>query len=152
MTEYVSSTPQQFDTGFSLFLLCISNNCFQVCFIFFNSSSFFAKVNIVEAVIFDTHFLHELESGVHLILGCLYFISITIPGELFGTATELVAAFCAECVPPCHSKLQPVFHFLAHDDFFCIIVAESHWVLTFFTFEFNFSYSGKILFCCHNSN
>ena len=150
MTEYVGSTPQQFDTCFLLLLLGVCNDGFQVCFVLFDCIGLVAKVNIVEAVIFDAHFLHELETSIHFILGSLQFIGITVPGEVFRSAAELVATLCTECMPPCHRELQPIFHLLAHDYFFRIVVAECHRILTFFAFEFDFSYSGKILFCCHN--
>jgi energy-coupling factor transporter transmembrane protein EcfT len=44
----------------------------------------------VETEVFDTHLLHELETGIHLVLGCLHLVGITIPRELFRTATKLV--------------------------------------------------------------
>ena len=104
----------------------------------------------MEAIVFDTHLLHELEAGIHLVLGSLYGISIAVPRELLRSATELVATFCTECVPPSHRELQTVLHLLAHDHLFGIVITECHRVLTFFTFKFNLSYTRKILFCCHN--
>ena len=150
MTEYVSSTPQQFDTSFSLFLFQVSYYFFQVSFVFFDSSSFVAQVYIVEAVVFDTDFLHEFKTCIYFIFCSLYFVRISFPWEALCSATELVATFSAQCVPPCHSEFQPFFHRFAQDDFFCIIITESHRVFTFYTFKFDFSNTRKVLFCCHN--
>ena len=151
MAEYVGSTPQQFDAGFCLFLLGIRYDFLQVGFVFFNGLGFFAEVYIVEAVVFDTHFLHEFKAGVHFVLGSLNLVSLTVPGEFLCSATELVTTFCAKSVPPCHGELQPFAHFLTHDYFIGIVITECHRVLALFTFEFNLSYSGKILFCCHKN-
>ena len=152
MTKYVSSTPQQLDTSFSLFFFCISYDSFQVSFVFFDACTFRNQVYIVEAIVFDTHLLHEFETCIQFIFSCLQSVRVTIPRELFRSATELVTTFCAESVPPSHSKLQPIFHLLTHDYLLSIVVTICHRVHTLFTFEFNLSYSGKILFCCHNFN
>ena len=152
MTEYVGCTPQQFDSCFCLFLFSVSNDFFQIGFVFFNRIGFCHQVYIVEAVIFDTHFLHEFETGIHFVFCSLHGVVVAIPRELFSTASKLVAAFCTESVPPCHSELQPVFHLFTIDHLLSIVVTECHRVLALFTFKFNLSYSGKILFCCHNLN
>ena len=150
MTEYICSTPQQFDTSFSLFLFCISYYFFQICFIFFDCVSFITQVYIVETVVFNTHFLHKFEACIHFVFSSLYLVRISFPWEVLSTATKLVSSFSAQCVPPSHRKFQPVFHLLAHYYFFCIIITESHRVFAFYTFEFNFTNTGKILFCCHS--
>ena len=150
MAEYVGSTPQQFDTGFSLFLFGISDDLFQIGFIFLDRSSFVAKVYIVEAIVFDTHFLHEFETCIHFIFSSFYGCCSVIPRERFGRTAELVATLCAQSVPPSHGEFQPVFHFFAQYLFFRIVVTVSHRVFTLFTFEFNFSYTGKIFFLFHN--
>ena len=151
VTEYVGCPPQQLDAGFSLFLLGISHDFLQVSLIFFDGIGLFAQVDVVEAVVLDTQLLHEFKTGIHLVLGSLNLVGVTVPGELLRTTTELVTTFSAQGVPPCHCKLQPVFHLLTHDYLFSIIIVVSHRVLTIFSFEFDFSYSRKILFCCHKS-
>ena len=105
----------------------------------------------METIIFDSHFLHEFKAGIHLILGSLHLIGITVPREFLCSAAKLVTALGTQRMPPCHSKLQPVFHLLAVNYLFSIIITERHRVLTFLTFKFNLSYTGKILFCSHNS-
>ena len=152
MAKYVGGTPQQFDACFCLFLFSVSDNFFQVSFIFFNCVSFCHQVYIVETVIFDAHFLHEFKACIHFVFSSLNGIIFAIPWELFCSTTKLITTFRTECMPPCHGKFQPVFHFLTIDHLFSIVVAECHWVLTIFTFKFNFFNSGEILFCCHNLN
>ena len=151
MAKYVGSTPQQFDASFCLFLFCISYDCFQVSFVFFDACTFRNQVYIVETVVFDTHFLHEFETCIHFIFCSLYSVSITIPRELFCSATELVATFSTQSMPPCHSKSQPIFHLLTVDNLFSIVVTECHRILTIFTFELNLFNSREKFFCCHNS-
>ena len=51
-------------------------------------------------VIFDAHFLHELETSIHFVLGSLQFIGISVPGEMLRSTAELVATLCTECMPP----------------------------------------------------
>ena len=149
VTEYVCSAPQQLDARFSLFLFQISNNFLQIRFIFFDGISLIAKVHIMEAIIFDSHLLHELESRISLVLCSLHLVGISFPRKALCSHAELVTAFSAQRVPPGHRKFQPVFHLLSHYHSFRIIVTESHRVLTFYTFEFNLSNAGKILFVCH---
>ena len=152
MAEYVGSTPQQFDACFRLFLFGVCHNSFQVGFVFFDAIGFFAKVDVVETIVFDAHFLHELKACIHFVFGGLHFVCTTVPRELLRTTAKLVATFRTEGMPPCHGKFQPIFHLFSHHHFFSIVIAECHWVHTLFSFELNFSYSGKILFCCHNLN
>ena len=151
MTKYVGSTPQQFDACFSLFLFCISYDFFQISFVFFDACTFRNQVYIVETVVLDTHFLHEFETCIHFIFCSLYSVSITIPRELFCSATELVTAFSTQSMPPCHRKSQPIFHLLTVDYLFSIVVTECHRILTIFTFELNLFNSREKFFCCHNS-
>ena len=150
MTKYIGSTPQQFDACFSLFLFCISYNFFQIGLIFFNACTFRNQIHIVETVIFDTDFLHEFETCIHFIFCSLNSVCVTVPRELFCSATELVTAFSTQCMPPCHREFQPVFHLLSIDYFLCIIIAECHRIFAILTFKLNLFNSRKKLFCCHN--
>ena len=150
VAEYVGRTPQQLDACFGLFLFQVSHDFLHVRFVFFNRVCFVAEVYIVEAVIFDTDFLHDFEACVSLVLSSLYLVGVSFPGELLRAASELVAAFSAQRVPPSHGEFQPVFHLLSHYHSFGVIITESQRVLAFYTFEFDFTDTRKILFCCHS--
>ena len=150
VSEYVGRAPKVLDTRSLHLFLDISHDGLHVGFIFLDGIAFGDEVHVVEAEIFDTQFLHDFKTGIGLLLGDGQGIRALVPGERLRAAAELVAAFCAKGVPPSHGKLQPVFHLLAHDDLFGIIVAVSQWVLALFSFELNFSDARKILFLCHN--
>ncbi len=77
----------------------------------------------MEAEIFDTHFLHELEACVYLVFGCLHGVGGTVPGEVLCAAAELVGTFGAEGVPPSHGEFEPFFHRFAEDHAFGVVVA-----------------------------
>ena len=100
----------------------------------------------MEAEIRNTQLLHDLEACVSLLLGNSYGIGAVVPREGLGAATELVAAFCAESVPPSHCETQPILHGLAHDHFVLVIVVEGHRVLAVLAFKLNLSNVRKILF------
>ena len=103
----------------------------------------------MEAEVFDAQLLHYLKSGVHLVLGTLHGIVGLVPLIRAGLSAKLVGRCAAEGMPPCHGKLQPVFHLLSHDHLLGVIVVESHHVFALRSFERNLSYLRKILFC-HN--
>ena len=46
---------------------------------FLNCIGFLTQVHIMETIIFDSHFLHEFKAVIHLILGSLHLIGITVP-------------------------------------------------------------------------
>ncbi len=150
VTEYVGSTPKVLDACLShLFLQVVGD---------FNHAGFvvgdvFAKVTdkvgIVETEIFDSELLHDFKTSISLLLCNCHGIAF-VPGELLGAATELVAAFSAKCVPPCHGKLQPILHFLTEHYLLSIVVTIGERILAVLTFKLNFTDLGKILFCCHN--
>ena len=104
----------------------------------------------METIVLDAHLLHELKASIHLILGCLYRASCTIPWECLCTATELVCTLCAECVPPSHRELEPLSHCLAEDYLVCVIVTESHRVSALLAFELDLTDTREKFFCCHN--
>ena len=150
VAKHICSTPKILDAGLSHLLLQVSNDFLHIVLILLNRSAFAHEVNIVEAEILDAHFLHELKAGVSLLLCDLHCVSAFVPGELLCSAAELVAAFCAKCVPPSHSELQPIFHFLAENHLLSVIVTICERILALFAFKLDFSYPGKILFSCHN--
>ena len=96
------------------------------------------------------HLLHDFKAGVCLVLGSFHGVGAVVPRELLRSAAELVATLGAQRVPPSHGELQPILHFLAHDDLLGVVVVESHRVLAVFTFKFNLPNLGEILFCCHS--
>ncbi len=106
----------------------------------------------MEAEVFDAHLLHEFEACVDFLFCDFYGIVALVPRKFLCAAAELVAALGAKSVPPCHGKLQPIFHFFAEDYLFGVIVAVSQRILAVFAFKLDFTYPGKILFCCHNFN
>ena len=149
MAEYVGSTPQQFDAGFCLFLLGIRYDFLQVGFVFFNGLGFFAEVYIVEAVVFDTHFLHDFKACVHLVLGALQGAVGLVPLVGACLSAKLITACGAQSVPPRHCELQPVLHFLTCNYFVFVVVVKSHRVLAGSALKGDFANLWKILFC-HN--
>ena len=150
VAEDIGRAPQQFDTRLLLFLFQVGYDFLQIGFVFLDGVGLGTEVHVVEAVVLDTHLLHEFKTGVHLVLGSLHGISRVVPRESLRAAAELVTALGAQRVPPGHGELQPFAHFLAHDDLVGVVIAERHGVLTLFTFKLNLSYARKILFCCHN--
>ena len=81
VTEYVCCSPKKLDTSLSLLLLKVSYNCLEVSLILLNVCALVNEVNIVEAVVLDTHLLHELETCVNLSLSNLNSVRSCIPRE-----------------------------------------------------------------------
>ena len=129
VSKYVGCSPKELDAGLCLFLLEVCDNLLEVLLVLLDCVSLCYEVNIVEAVIADSEFLHELEACVNFVLSCLYRIRISVPREALCAGTELVAALCAQCVPPSHSELEPVLHLLSTYFLLRIIVMEGHRVL-----------------------
>ena len=117
--------------------------------VFSNGISLFNEVNVVEAEIPNTEFIHYFKTGIHFILCTLNGISSFVPLVATSLTTELVSTCTAERVPPSHSELQPILHFLSHHDLFRLVVVESHYILTVLSFERNLTGKREILFS-HN--
>ena len=101
----------------------------------------------MEAEILYTQLVHDFKAGIHLVLGSLHGVSALIPGIGTCATAKLVAAGCTECMPPCHGKLQPIFHFLTHYDLFSIVIMEGQRIVAVLAFKLDFSDLWKILFC-----
>ena len=101
----------------------------------------------MEAEVLDAEFVHDFKTSVHLVLCTLHGIVCLIPLVGAGLSAKLVSTGTTQCVPPSHGELQPFFHFLAHHDLLGVIIVESHYVLTFLSFERNLTGKRKILFC-----
>ena len=151
MPENIGRAPKQLDSGFGLLPLGIGDDLLEIRLIFPGSRGFVHQIDIVEAVILDTYFLHELETGVHLGFGPLEGIRRLVPRKRFRAAAELVAAFGTERMPPCHRELEPVLHLLALHDPLGIVVAECHRIPRLLALELDFSYRRKITLCYHVS-
>ena len=149
VTEYVCCSPKKLDACLGLLLLEVCNNFLETSLILLNVRALVYQVYIMEAIVLDAHLLHELESCIDLILGRLYRARSTVPREGLCSATELIRALCAECVPPCHRELEPLGHSLAEDHLLCIIIAESHRVSALLAFKLNLVDSWEKFFCCH---
>ena len=93
VAEHIGSTPQVLYTCLSLLLLYVSHHFLEIGFVFLNRVTLAHQIHIMEAEVFDTHFLHELKSGIHFVLGCLDGIGRYIPRERFRSTAELVATF-----------------------------------------------------------
>ena len=146
VAEDVGCGPQQPDACLLHLLLEVVGDLVEVGLVFLDAVAFADEVDIVEAEVGDAQLLHEFESGVGFVLGYLEDVGAFIPREGLGDASELVVAFSAEGVPPCHGESQPVFHGFAHDHFFGVIVMEGHRVLGILAFELDLANSGEILF------
>ena len=105
VAEDIGRTPQQFDTRLLLFLFQVGYDFLQIGFVFLDGVGLGTEVHVVEAVVLDTHLLHEFKTGVHLVLGSLHGIGRVVPRESLRTAAELVATFGAQRVPPGHGEL-----------------------------------------------
>ena len=149
MTEHIRGSPEKLDAGLCLLLLEVRHDFLETSLIFLNISTLSNEVDIVEAVVFDSHLLHELETGIHLVLCSLNRTFCSIPREGLCSAAELVSTLCTESVPPCHRELEPLCHGLAEDYLFRIIIAESHRISTFLAFETDLFDSREKFFCCH---
>ncbi len=145
--EDVGRAPQQFDARLGLLLLGVGYDFAQIGLVLCGVGVFVHQVHVMEAVVFDAHLLHELESGVHLRLGAFDGAGRLVPGERLRAAAELVGALGAEGVPPRHREAQPVLHLAPLDHAFGFIVAECHRVLRGRALESDFAHGGEILFC-----
>ena len=129
VSEDIGRTPQQADTGLGLLLLGIGDHLLEVLLILLGRGSLVHEVYVMEAVILDTHLLHEFETGIHLGLGTLHRACGLVPRELLGAHTELVATLGAERMPPRHRETEPILHLAAHNHTLGLIVMECHRVL-----------------------
>ena len=148
VTEYVCGTPEQLDVGELLhLLLSVVSDSLHASLILLNGVTLFYEVNIVEAEVLDTQFIHDLEASIHLILSALNSVTCLVPLIRTGLTTELVCRSATQCVPPSHCELQPILHLLSHHDLLRLVVVESHYILTVLSFERNLTGKRKILFC-----
>ena len=104
----------------------------------------------METEILDTELLHDLETGVNLLLCDRHTVLTLVPGECLGACSELVTTLCTESVPPCHSKLEPILHRLAKNHFFCIIITVSEGISGILALELDFPYFREIFLNCHS--
>ena len=102
MAEYIGCSPQKLDTGLCLFLFGVSHYVLHVFLVLFRSLAFLYEVYIVEAIVFETDFLHDFETGVHFEFGPVQSRSAFIPREFLRPASELVGAVSSQGMPPCH--------------------------------------------------
>ena len=102
MAEYVGCPPQKLDAGLCLFLFGVSHYVLHVFLVLFRSLAFLYEVDIVEAIVFETYFLHDFETGIHLCLGPFQSRSAFIPREFLRSCPELVRAVSPQSMPPCH--------------------------------------------------
>ncbi len=145
VSEHVCSAPEQLDAGLGLFLLRIFHDFLEVGLIFFRSIGLVNEVNIVEAVVLDAHFLHELEACVHLGLCAGDRIGGSVPRELLRAHTELVGTIGSESVPPCHREREPFFHLAAGYHSFRFIIVKCHRILGILALKRDFPDSREIV-------
>lgn len=100
-------------------------------------------VHIVEAVVGDRAFGHELESGVHLVFGAGNRVGGGVPWEGLCRTAELVLTSGAERVPVGHRELEVLLHGLAHHHAVLVVIMEGQRVLGLLAFEFDFPDSGE---------
>ena len=148
VAEHIGRAPEQLDTGLGLLLLEVGDDLLEIRLILLDGRRLIHQVHIVEAVITYAQLLHDLKTGVHLVLGPLDGGRTLVPGEMLGAGAELVAALGAERVPPGHGELEPVFHLAAGDDALGLIVVERKRILGLLPFKRDLSKSGEILFHC----
>ena len=124
----------------------IVGNSLHASLVFLNGITLLNEVYIVEAEVLNAQFVHNLEAGIHLVLGTLNGISSLVPLVAAGLTAKGVCAGLSQRMPPGHGELQPVFHLLAHHYTLRLIIVESHHVLTLFSLERNLACKGEILF------
>ncbi len=149
VAEYVGCTPEILDAGLSHFLFEICCDLVHAVLVILDVGKVADKVSVVEAEIFHTKFLHDLEACVSTLLCSCHHVGSLVPGELLCAATELVATLCAKSVPPSHGEFQPFLHRFAEHDTLCVIVAESHRVVALGPLKLDLADLGKILFLFH---
>ena len=84
----------------------------------------FHHVHIVEAVVGDGAFGHELESGVHLVFGAGNGVGGGVPRKGLRRTAELIDSVGAERVPVGHGELEMLLHGLAHHHAVLVIIVE----------------------------
>ena len=147
VAEHVGRAPKQLHAGFLHLHLGIVGDGLHAGLIFCDGVALGHEVDVVEAEIFDAELVHDFKACIHLVFGALHGIFCLVPLVAAGGAAKLVAGGIAQCVPPGHGKLQPVFHLLSADLLLGVIVVESHWIFTCCSFERNLADLWKILFC-----
>ena len=147
VAEDVGRAPEQLDVGELLHLLeGIVGNDLHALFVFLDGGTLLDEVHVVEAEVVNAQLVHQLEACIHLVLGPLDGALGLFPLIGAGLTAELVAAGLSQCMPPGHSELQPVLHFLSHHNALGLVVVEGHHVLTLFALKGDFSDKREILF------
>ena len=100
----------------------------------------------METEILDAQLLHDFKTSIHLVLGALQGVLGFVPFIGTGLSAKLVSAGLPQGMPPGYSEFEPVFHLLAHDHAFGIIVMERHHILALGSLIRDFANLGKILF------
>ncbi len=104
----------------------------------------------MEAIILYAHLLHELESGIHLVLSGLHRAGCGIPREGLCSSSELVGTFRTESMPPRHGEFEPLAHFLAEHNLVSVIITESHRIAAFPALKTDLADFREKFFVCHN--
>ena len=150
VAEDVGCAPEVLDVGVLLHLLqSVVGDSLHASLILLNGSTLLNEVYIMEAEVLDAQLVHDLEAGVHLVLGTLHSVIGLVPLVAAGLTAKGVTAGLSQGVPPCHGELEPVLHLLTHHHALGLVVVECHHVLTVFSLEGNLACKGEILFC-HN--
>ncbi len=123
VTEDVGRSPEILDAGLLHQSFEICRDFLHTLLVVFDVVEVADEVGVVEAEIFDTELLHDFKACVGLLFGHGHGVVADVPGEFLCACAELVAAFSAERVPPCHGEFQPFFHGFAEHDFLGVIVA-----------------------------
>ena len=146
VAEHVRRGPQQFDAGLVHFLFEVIGDGSEVGFVLFYRFALGDEIHVMETEIRDAEFLHDLESRIGFVFGDLQSVCPFIPRELLRSASELVAAFRTEGVPPSHSETHPLFHCFTGYDALSVIVVKRHRVLGLRAFKLDLTDLREILF------
>ena len=86
-------------------------------------------IHIVEAIVRNATFRHELKSGIHLVLRPRDRIVRIVPWEVLRATTKLVATLRTQRMPIGHREAQMLLQGLTHHHLILIIIMECQRIL-----------------------
>ena len=131
----VGGSPQQFHSGFLLFLRQHIGHYGKVIQIFLQRFTFWRDVDIMEAVIRHIEFVEEFKSNVGFHFCQRERIASLLPGLFKRALAKHIRAIPAEVMPITGGKAQMFFHSFTQHDFIRIVMTKSEWIGRFRSFK-----------------
>ena len=131
VAEHVGGRPEAPDTGaFGLFEEVVGQLVEAAVRLVDVGGILRDDIRVVEAVILDAEFLHELNARIHLCLCMRHRAGLCAERLVRRARAEHIYAHGTEIVPPCHCERKVLLHRLAEDHALRIIVFERQTIFT----------------------